>query len=171
MEVKEKTAAATIEPPRSDNDRNTPIRVFGYCRVSSPRMLDGVSEEEQRRLIEVRVKEIENAKLVDIYADINLPYRALRYHHGALRLSKKCSDGEVDLILAVTPLSVSAFASDAMAYTMLLKMMDAPIQFTNGEFDLARVPDRPWVSLCDTPDSVFRKELLGAMPRKRKEKK
>lgn len=171
MENEEKTVTATTEPSRSDNDLNTPKRVFGYCRVSSPRVIDGMSVEEQRRLIQVGVDAIQNATLVTVYSDIDLPFRDLTCHHGALRLSKKCKDGEVDLILAATPLSVSAYATDAMAYAMLLKMMDAPIQFTNGDYDLSRIPDRPWVSLYDTPDITFRRELLQGVPRKRKDRK
>jgi len=170
MEYKEKPVMATTEPPRSDNDLNTPKRVFGYCRVSSTRVFTGVTEEEQRRLIQAGVDAIKNATLETIYSDIDLPFRDLTSHHGALRLSKKCRDGAVDLILAATPLSVSSYATDAMAYAMLLKMMDAPIQFTNGDFDLSRIPDRPWVSLYDTPDTTFRRELLNGLPRKRKDR-
>jgi len=171
MEQKEKTMTATTEPPRSDNDLNTPKRVFGYCRFPSSRVFKGVTEEEQRRLIQAGVATIQNATLVTIYSDVDLPFRDLTCHHGALRLSKKCKDGEVDLILAATPLSVSSYATDAMAYAMLLKMMDAPIQFTNGDFDLSRIPERPWVSLYDTPDTTFRRELLKGVPRNRKERK
>lgn len=171
MEQKEKTMTATTEPPRSDNDLNTPKRVFGYCRFPSSRVFRGVTEEEQRRLIQAGVAAIQNATLVTIYSDVDLPFRDLTCHHGALRLSKKCKDGEVDLILAATPLSVSSYATDAMAYAMLLKMMDAPIQFTNGDFDLSRIPERPWVNLYDTPDTTFRRELLKGVPRNRKERK
>lgn len=171
MEQKEKTVTATTEPSRSDNDLNTPKRVFGYCRFPSSRVFKGVTEEEQRRLIQAGVEAIKNATLVTVYSDVDLPFRDLTCHHGALRLSKKCKDGEVDLILAATPLSVSSYATDAMAYAMLLKMMDAPIQFTNGDFDLSCIPDRPWVSLYDTPDTTLRRELLKGVPRKRKERK
>ena len=45
MEQKEKTVTATTEPSRSDNDLNTPKRVFGYCRFSSPRVFTGVTEK------------------------------------------------------------------------------------------------------------------------------
>lgn len=75
-------------------------------------------------------------------------------------MSKKCRDGEVNLILAATPLSTTKFINSAMAYTILLKYMEAPIQFTNGHYCLDRVPERSWVSLIDAPESILRDELL-----------
>lgn len=150
-------------PSQSFNDLNHPQRVYGYCRVSNTRQLDGLSEKQQRELIHKAVEQIPNAELVDIYADIDMPYDALRLHHGALRLSKKCRDGEVDLVLAATPLSTTKFIISAMGYIILLKFMEAPIQFTNGKFNLDAVPERPWVSLIDTPISVLRKEIKMGM--------
>ena len=137
-----------------------PLRVYGYLRVVTSWRLDGLSGKQQRNLIEKRVAAIPNAELIDIYADTDIPYRDLTCHHEALRLSKKCRDGEVDLILAATPLSTTKFINSAMAYTILLKSMEAPIQFTNGKYYLDRVPERSWVSLIDTPESVLRDELL-----------
>ena len=137
-----------------------PLRVYGYLRVVTSWRLDGLSEKQQRNLIEKRVAAIPNAELIEIYADTDIPYRDLTCHHGAFQLSKKCRDGEVDLILAATPLSTTKFINSAMAYTILLKYMEAPIQFTNGKFHLDCVPERSWVSLIDTPESVLRDELL-----------
>ena len=137
-----------------------PLRVYGYLRVVTSWRLDGLSEKQQRKLIEKQVANMPNAELIEIYADTDIPYRDLTCHHGALRLSKKCRDGEVDLILAATPLSTTKFINSAMAYTILLKYMEAPIQFTNGHYRLDRVPKRSWVSLIDTPESVLRDELL-----------
>ena len=137
-----------------------PLRVYGYLRVVTSWRLDGLSGKQQRNLIEKRVAAIPNAELIDIYADTDIPYRDLTCHHGALRLSKKCRDGEVNIILAATPLSTTKFINSAMAYTILLKSMEAPIQFTNGKYYLDRVPERSWVSLVDTPESVLRDELL-----------
>ena len=137
-----------------------PLRVYGYLRVVTSWRLDGLSEKQQRNLIEKQVANMPNAELIEIYADTDIPYRDLTCHHGALRLSKKCRDGEVDLILAATPLSTTRFINSAMAYTILLKYMETPIQFTNGHYRLDRVPERSWVSLIDTPESVLRDELL-----------
>ena len=143
-----------------DKQVDRPLRVYGYLRVVTSWRLDGLSEKQQRNLIEKRVAAIPNAELIEIYADTDIPYRDLTCHHGALRLSKKCRDGEVDLILAATPLSTTKFINSAMAYTILLKYMEAPIQFTNGKYHLDCVPERSWVSLIDTPESVLRDELL-----------
>ena len=137
-----------------------PLRVYGYLRVVTSWRLDGLSEKQQRKLIEKQVANMPNAELIEIYADTDIPYRDLTCHHGALRLSKKWRDGEVDLILAATPLSTTKFINSAMAYTILLKYMETPIQFTNGHYRLDRVPERSWVSLIDTPESVLRDELL-----------
>ena len=143
-----------------DKQVDRPLRVYGYLRVVTSWRLDGLSEKQQRNLIEKRVVAIPNAELIEIYADTDIPYRDLTCHHGALRLSKKCRDGEVDLILAATPLSTTKFINSAIAYTILLKYMEAPIQFTNGKFHLDCVPERSWMSLIDTPESVLRDELL-----------
>ena len=143
-----------------DKQVDRPLRVYGYLRVVTSWRLDGLSEKQQRNLIEKRVAAIPNAELIEIYADTDIPYRDLTCLHGALRLSKKCRDGEVDLILAATPLSTTKFINSAMAYTILLKYMEAPIQFTNGKYHLDCVPERSWVSLIDTPESVLRDELL-----------
>ena len=143
-----------------DKQVDRPLRVYGYLRVVTSWRLEGLSEKQQRNLIEKRVAAIPNAELIEIYADTDIPYRDLTCHHGALRLSKKCRDGEVDLILAATPLSTTKFINSAMAYTILLKYMEAPIQFTNGKYHLDCVPERSWESLIDTPESVLRDELL-----------
>ena len=143
-----------------DKQVDRPLRVYGYLRVVTSWRLDGLFEKQQRNLIEKQVANMPNAELIEIYADTDIPYRDLTCHRGALRLSKKCRDGEVDLILAATPLSTTKFINSAMAYTILLKYMEAPIQFTNGKFHLDCVPERSWVSLIDTPESVLRDELL-----------
>ena len=145
---------------KNEKQVDRPLRVYGYLRVVTSWRLDGLSEKQQRNLIEKQVANMPIAELIEIYADTDIPYRDLTCHHGALRLSKKCRDGEVDLILAATPLSTTKFINSAMAYTILLKYMEAPIQFTNGHYCLDRVPERLWVSLIDTPESVLRDELL-----------
>ena len=161
MENKHETTSE--KSPQSYNDLNRPLRVYGYVRVANTRQLDGLSEKQQRNLIEKVVSRMPNADLIEIYSDVDIPYRSLHCHHGALRLSKKCRDGEADLVLAATPISTTRFINSAMAYTILLKYMAAPVQFTNGAFNLKAVPDRPWVSLIDTPDSVLQEELLLGM--------
>lgn len=111
-----------------DKQVDRPLRVYGYLRVVTSWRLDGLSEKQQRNLIEKRVAAIPNAELIEIYADTDIPYRDLTCHHGAFQLSKKCRDGEVDLILAATPLSTTKFINSAMAYHLVVYGTDRRLQ-------------------------------------------
>ena len=115
------------------------MNVAVYCRVATRHQCDLPMTEEQKRLGEEKVKATPGEVLAGVFSDVTVPVHGFEDHPAFSLLKRKCDQGEVDKVYAVTPSSISGNVLEMLDYILGLKKLGVPVEFSNGAFKLDMV--------------------------------
>ena len=132
------------------------MNVAVYCRVATRPQCDLPMVEEQKRLGEEKVKATPGEKLAGVFSDVTVPVHGLEDHPALTLLKRKCDQGEVEKVYAVTPSSISGNVLEMLDYILGLKKLGVPVEFSNGTFKLDMVR---FDALCTLLDAFAAEEM------------
>ncbi len=111
------------------------LRVAAYCRVSTDLEEQQSSMKAQMEVFEKRIREHEDWKLVDVYADEGLSGTSTAKRKAFLRMMQDAEDGRIDYIITK---SLSRFARntlDCLTWVRRLKALGVYILFEKENID------------------------------------
>ena len=117
---------ATVKPPEGNKDK--PLRVAAYCRVSTEDVEQGLSIAMQKKIYKEKIQATPNWQYVGTYVDDGFSGTSTEHRRGFQKLMQDCLDGKIDMIITK---AVSRFARnllDCINWVETLQNLDPPVR-------------------------------------------
>ena len=115
--------------------KDEPIRVAAYCRVSTNMHHQELSYESQLRYYQDLISRKPSWKLVQVYADKGISGTKTEKRTGFLKMMEDCEKGKIDKIITK---SISRFARntvDCISNIRKLKLLGVAVYFEKENID------------------------------------
>ena len=150
MQTAPRTITAILPTGELLSDNAPQIRYAPYCRVSSDSSDQELSFAAQVKYYTELISKMENAELVDVYADEAISGRDTKKREDFNRLIADCKKGRIDRVITK---SVSRFARntvDCLETVRLLARYGVTILFEKEGIDTATMPSEVLLAMSGT---------------------
>ena len=150
MQTAPRTITAILPNREPSADSAPRVRYAPYCRVSSDSSDQELSFAAQVKYYTEMVGKMENAELVDVYADEAISGRGTKKREDFNRLIADCKKGRIDRVITK---SVSRFARntvDCLETVRLLARYGVSVLFEKEGIDTADMPSEVLLAMSGT---------------------
>lgn len=150
MQTAPRTITAILPNREPSADSAPRVRYAPYCRVSSDSSDQELSFAAQVKYYTEMAGKMENAELVDVYADEAISGRGTKKREDFNRLIADCKKGRIDRVITK---SVSRFARntvDCLETVRLLARYGVSVLFEKEGIDTADMPSEVLLAMSGT---------------------